>query len=88
MWELTNASTPPKVVIDEAIELAKSFSTEQSPAFVNGVLDAVLKENVALKSDGTEEGTEASAAADRLRHEGTEGETAESNNREPDVGSQ
>ena len=45
VWELTNADTPPKVVIDEAIELAKAFSTEQSPAFVNGVLDAVLKEN-------------------------------------------
>ncbi len=34
---------PPKVVINEAIELAKKFSTTQSPAFVNGVLDAVLK---------------------------------------------
>jgi N utilization substance protein B len=45
VWELTNADTPPKVVIDEAIELAKKFSTEQSPAFINGVLDAVLKEN-------------------------------------------
>jgi N utilization substance protein B len=48
VWELTNAPTPPKVVIDEAIELAKHFSTEQSPAFVNGVLDAVLKQNRAL----------------------------------------
>jgi transcription antitermination factor NusB len=34
---------PPKVVINEAIELAKKFSTAQSTAFVNGVLDAVLK---------------------------------------------
>jgi transcription antitermination protein NusB len=44
MWELTSGETPPKVVIDEAIELAKSFSTEQSPSFINGVLDSVLKE--------------------------------------------
>jgi N utilization substance protein B len=44
VWELTSSATPPKVVIDEAIELAKEFSTEQSPAFVNGVLDAILKE--------------------------------------------
>ena len=44
VWELSSASTPPKVVIDEAIELAKHFSTEQSPSFVNGVLDSVLKE--------------------------------------------
>jgi transcription antitermination factor NusB len=34
---------PPKVVINEAIELAKKFSTEKSGSFVNGVLDAVLK---------------------------------------------
>jgi transcription antitermination protein NusB len=51
VWELTGSQTPPKVVIDEAIELAKSFSTEQSPAFVNGVLDAVLKEIKALTAD-------------------------------------
>lgn len=34
---------PPKVVINEAIEIAKKFSTEQSPRFVNGVIDAVLR---------------------------------------------
>lgn len=34
---------PDKVVIDEAIELAKKYSTEKSPGFVNGVLDAILK---------------------------------------------
>jgi len=34
---------PAKVVINEAIELAKKFSTEQSPRFVNGVLDAAMK---------------------------------------------
>ena len=44
VWELTATPTPPRVVIDEAIELAKSFSTEQSPGFINGVLDAVHKE--------------------------------------------
>jgi N utilization substance protein B len=48
IWELTNAPTPPKVVIDEAIELAKEFSTEQSPGFVNGVLDAILKDYQAM----------------------------------------
>jgi len=34
---------PPKVVLNEAIELAKKFSTDKSPSFVNGVLDAVFK---------------------------------------------
>ena len=48
VWELTNTVTPPKVIIDEAIELAKQFSTEQSAAFVNGVLDSVLKEHQKL----------------------------------------
>ena len=37
---------PPKVVINEAIELAKKYSTEKSSAFVNGVLDAVLRKHV------------------------------------------
>lgn len=64
VWEMTNSATPPKVVIDEAIELAKQFSTEQSPAFVNGVLDAVLKESHELaatkrRSDETTEGQSA-----------------------------
>jgi transcription antitermination factor NusB len=40
---------PPKAVINEAIELAKKYSTESAPSFVNGVLDAVLKK-VEVKS--------------------------------------
>jgi N utilization substance protein B len=50
VWELTNTVTPPKVVIDEAIELAKHYSTENSGAFINGVLDSVLKEHEKLIS--------------------------------------
>ncbi len=34
---------PGKVIINEAIEIAKKYSSGQSPRFVNGVLDAVLK---------------------------------------------
>lgn len=49
IWELTNSDTPPKVVIDEAIELAKQFSTVNSPSFINGVLDAIHKEVETLK---------------------------------------
>ena len=51
VWEMTNTDTPPKVVIDEAVELAKEFSTENSSNFVNGVLDAVLREHRALKGE-------------------------------------
>jgi N utilization substance protein B len=35
---------PPAVVIDEAVELAKSLSTDESPRFVNGVLARVLRD--------------------------------------------
>jgi N utilization substance protein B len=34
-------ATPPAVVIDEALELARAFSTDEAVAFINGVLDAV-----------------------------------------------
>jgi N utilization substance protein B len=36
-------ATPAAVVLDEAVELAKRFGEEDSPAFVNGVLDAIRK---------------------------------------------
>jgi N utilization substance protein B len=40
--ELRNfAATPVKVVINEAVELAKRFGTAESPAFVNGILDRI-----------------------------------------------
>ena len=41
---LAEASTPPRVIINEALELARSYSGEEAVAFVNGVLDAVRKE--------------------------------------------
>jgi N utilization substance protein B len=42
--ELRFGKAPPKVVITEAIRLAREFSTAESPRFVNGVLDAIAKE--------------------------------------------
>jgi len=42
-WELLEGGTPAAVAIDEAIELARRFGEDTSPAFVNGVLDAVAK---------------------------------------------
>ena len=41
---LTQTDTPSKVIINEALELARSFSGEEAVGFVNGVLDAVRKE--------------------------------------------
>jgi N utilization substance protein B len=42
-YEMTSGRVPPKVVINEAVDLAKVFGTERSPAFINGVLDALAK---------------------------------------------
>lgn len=41
--EIVRGQSPPKAVVNEAVELAKAFSTEKSPAFINGVLGKVLK---------------------------------------------
>jgi transcription antitermination protein NusB len=43
VYELDQTDTPPKVVIDEAVELAKEYGGENSPAFINGVLGAIYK---------------------------------------------
>ncbi len=43
-FELLHTPTPPAVVIDEALELARRFSNDESVQFVNGVLDAAHKE--------------------------------------------
>jgi transcription antitermination protein NusB len=40
--ELSSGKTPRKVAVDEAVELAKTFSSEDAAGFVNGVLDSVL----------------------------------------------
>lgn len=46
VFELVIAkNTPPKVAIDEAIELAKEFGNDSSSKFVNGVLGTIVKEH-------------------------------------------
>ncbi len=44
VFEMAEVGTPPAVVINEALELARRFSGEDSIPFINGVLDAVRKE--------------------------------------------
>jgi N utilization substance protein B len=41
-YEILHTDTPDRVAIDEAIELAKTFGTAQSAAFVNGILDRLM----------------------------------------------
>jgi len=43
IYELRIAETPPRVVLNEAVDLAKKFSSADAGAFVNGILDAVNK---------------------------------------------
>ena len=61
IYEMTMRSdTPPKVAINEAVELAKVFGSESSPRFVNGVLGAVMETSLSKEpslitiSDDTE----------------------------------
>ncbi len=44
VFEMTHSDTPAPVVIDEALELARRYSNEESVQFVNGVLDAIHRE--------------------------------------------
>jgi len=44
VYEMNTLQTPPAVAIDEALELARQFSGDESVAFINGVLDAVRRE--------------------------------------------
>jgi len=50
-WELMFRSDVPRaVILDEAVELAKSFGTDESSGFVNGVLDRIA-ENIGRKDE-------------------------------------
>ena len=51
IYELRFTDTPHKVVMNECVELAKKFSSEDAGSFVNGILDAAYKEGAA-KSGG------------------------------------
>src|SRR5690349_16377074 len=48
VWE---DETPDAVVIDEAVQLAKEFSTDDSPAFVNGLLGRIKELKPSLRRD-------------------------------------
>jgi N utilization substance protein B len=49
IYELLNEDTPPKVVIDEAVELSKEFGAESTGPFVNGVLGTVYTKFIEKK---------------------------------------
>lgn len=54
-YELYHSKTPQKVIIDEAVELAKEYGGDTSSKFVNGVLGTLAKENSTTKEQVTSE---------------------------------
>jgi N utilization substance protein B len=50
IYELLQQSVPAPVVIDEAVELARQFSNDESLGFINGILDAVHRDALAQKA--------------------------------------
>ncbi len=67
-FEITSGRVHPAIAVNEAVELAKRFSDERSPAFVNGVLDKILKRTLAeravVSAPGAEAATDAPDAAE------------------------
>src|ERR1035441_1925660 len=47
IFEMTQQMVPAPVLIDEALELARQFSSDESLAFINGILDAVRRQAAA-----------------------------------------
>ncbi len=48
VYELTQTDVPAKAIINEALELAKKFDDEQSPAFINGILNKIARDHELL----------------------------------------
>jgi transcription antitermination protein NusB len=47
IYELSQQAVPAPVIIDEALELARKFSNDESISFINGILDAVHRQTLA-----------------------------------------
>jgi transcription antitermination protein NusB len=47
-YELLHLETPPSIILNEAIELAKKYSTDDSPKFVNGILGKYVEKECSL----------------------------------------
>ena len=59
LFEMLHGGTPPAVAIDEALELARRFSGDESVSFINGVLDALRRE---IAAQGPEQALKANDA--------------------------
>ena len=57
LYELEIRVVPPKVVINEAVELAKAFGSDNSSKFINGVLGTAFKQLGLINEEGEHEGS-------------------------------
>lgn len=57
--EMLHLAIPPRVVIQEALLLAEKYSTAESPRFINGVLDALMRREGVANTSGRETPPEA-----------------------------
>ncbi|NDZ95184.1 transcription antitermination factor NusB [Streptomyces sp. SID6673] len=70
-WELFNATdVDPIVIVDEAVELAKELSTDDSPAFVNGVLARIAELAPQVRAAAAAGSAIDDAPAERERNDG------------------
>jgi N utilization substance protein B len=53
-YEIVHKGVPPKVAINEAVELAREFGGERSPAFVNAILDRMFRDRLPPRTEGSE----------------------------------
>ena len=96
-YELLFTQTPPRVVIDEALELAKLFGSAQSAQFVNGILDRLItperraamlaaEQSSALETDDDQTaGKQAASEDDISRNDESEEDTRPSQTSSPDA---
>jgi N utilization substance protein B len=79
LWEIRAGSTPQEVAIDEAVRLAKRYSTDDAGSFVNGVLGGIVREGeeegAPADSPGADAPRDTSGAGD-AGADGEEGEDA------------
>ena len=54
LWEIESGESPPEVAINEAVRLAKRYSTDEAGALVNGILGGALQRGAGLDTVGAE----------------------------------
>mgnify|MGYP004575994305 FL=1 len=55
VYEMLYSVTPPKVAINEAVEIAKKYDDEEAPSFINGILNKIARENSVFEENTSAE---------------------------------